>query len=455
LDIAFNVLLLTKLEVNETQTLDHFNVFLAPYAKGLSKEEIREELRLFILNANQHADVALGLDIDIPDYLSNKSAIKGLEKPNGKYADYKAEAQLLASATIDLFMEESSPKPLLSPKLIIRVTPEATGENEKREILKKAHFLSPGRCSIFFVNALQNNDPIIAFSGSATKLVSDLNQDWETDTLRTGCLGCVTINLSRISHESEGEKAKFFDLLKERCELSLRALSIKYRALKHHGKTALPFLIQSVNGDTYLRLENCVGVVNLAGLDEAIEDFTGKPVSDPENAKFASEIVQNTQTYVNKMTRRHGKRFFAAIKRSREASARLAQLDIEKYGIAKVKFSGIRDKPFYSTTRRLTLKTGNFLYVPTEQLEIEKAIKKLAKGGNLHVIEVDGLEKSPEDLLKLTLSLMENHKLEILTYNQKMTYCNNCLKSWSENLRKCPSCGSIGTLVAFDSFEGT
>ena len=33
-----------------------------------------------------------------------------------------------------------------------------------------------------------------------------------------------------------------------------------------------------------------------------------------------------------------------------EAADRLAQLDIDKYGVAKVKFSGTREKPYYSGT---------------------------------------------------------------------------------------------------------
>jgi anaerobic ribonucleoside-triphosphate reductase len=455
LDITFNVLLLTKQELNEVQTLDHFNVFLAPYAKGVEKEEIKKRLRLFILNANKHSEIALGIDLEIPDYLMSKLAAKAAEKSSGKYADYSAEAKLLSALIIDLYAEESSPKPLLKPNLLIKITPQALTDKEQKENLQKAHLLAAGKSSIFFVNALRKDDPMITFSGSGIKFSTDLNEDWETDTLRTGCLGYVTINLPRISHESEGEKNKFFDLLKERCELSLRALNIKYKALRQHGKTAMPFLIQNVNGDAYFRLENCVGIINLAGLDEAVEDFTKKPLSDPECAKFSQEIAQNTQSYINKIGRRHGKRFFAAVRKSPEASARLAQLDVERYGIAKVKISGAREKPFYSTTRRLKLQTGNFLHIPTEQLEIEKSLKKIAKGGNLCIIDINGLETRPEDLLKLTLSLMENHRFELLTYNQKVTYCTNCQKSWSESLRKCPSCGAIGTLVNFDGFEGT
>ena len=47
---------------------------------------------------------------------------------------------------------------------------------------------------------------------------------------------------------------------------------------------------------------------------------------------------------------------YPALLGTMEASERLAQLDIEKYGIAKIKYSGTRDKPYYTTSKKLKLK---------------------------------------------------------------------------------------------------
>jgi anaerobic ribonucleoside-triphosphate reductase len=171
--------------------------------------------------------------------------------------------------------------------------------------------------------------------------------------------------------------------------------------------------------------------------------------------KFAEEIVQNILAFKNKIGRKHGKRLFPAILRSPEASERLAQLDVEKYGIAKVKFSGTREKPFYSTTKRLHLQVGNFPYVPSESLETERKLKGLNAGGNLSIIALEGTEYKPEELMNLTRHLIENQAVEFFTYNRIITYCDNCRKSWFGVLHKCPSCGSISTLTTFDRFAST
>ena len=452
---AFSVLLLARQEANEAQTLDYFNVFLAPFAKALETTRIKENLRLFLLSLNQHVNAALGLELKIPKFIGDKPAIGPQGKTAGIYGDFAEESHLLASLTLDVYAEESSQKPVLNPKLIIKINNETLTDENASALLLKAHSIAADKVAVYFANMLHKEGKNAVFSASGVKLEAELTEDWETDTLRTGCLGYVTVNLPRIIHEVEKDKAKFFDLLKERCELAARALGIKQRALKQYGKNTLPFLMQSTNGDTYFRLESCSSIINLAGLKEAVEGFTGKSVSQEESLKFAEEIAQNTLSFINKMGKKHGKRLFPAILYCPEASIRLAQLDIEKYGVAKVKFSGTRDKPFYSTTRRLQLQTDNFLYVPTQSLDLEKKLKNLNSGGNLTIIDMDSEERKPEELMKLTTQLMQNQDVEFLTYNRKVTYCQNCRKSWFGELHKCPSCGSIGALVTFDRFSST
>jgi anaerobic ribonucleoside-triphosphate reductase len=103
----------------------------------------------------------------------------------------------------------------------------------------------------------------------------------------------------------------------------------------------------------------------------------------------------------------------------------------------------------------MSIQPGNFLSVGTDQLDAQRNLKALNGGANLTIIDMNASETKPEDLLKLTLSLMENNKAEFFTYNRVVTYCSNCQKSWVGNLHKCPSCGSMGALLTFDRFNDT
>jgi ribonucleoside-triphosphate reductase len=265
----------------------------------------------------------------------------------------------------------------------------------------------------------------------------------------------VTINLPRIVYESEKDKNKFVEILKERYELATRTLDIKARTLKQREKTVLPFLTQNANGDEYFRFENCTNLVNFAGFQEAKEFLREPNKTQQGNVESTSEIMQTILNLKAKAGRRHGRRFFPVTLPNPEASERLAKLDIEKYGIAKVKFSGTREKPFYSTTKRLQLQTGSSLGITPESLVRVQELNKLNSGGNLSIIELGQAEYKPDELMNLTAQLCEQQTVEFFTYNRISTYCSNCSKSWIGTLSKCPSCGAMSTLTIFDRFSNS
>ena len=452
LSIAFNVLLHSVKEIDETQTIDYFNVFLAPFVKGMDFSEIKEALRLFITNINQHVNASLGLELTIPDFIADKPAFGPSGKHVGKYADFFEESQLLASLIFEIFAEESVRKPLFNPKIILKMRPETFADEKAKAMLLKAHQLASEKGIPYFANMLEKDQKYSVFSSSGFRLKADLNGDWEIDTLRTGCLGYVTINLPRITYESGKDKTKFFEIFRERFEMATRALEIKDRALKQHGKGLLPFLMQSVNGDHYFRLENCSRIINLAGLKEALEAFNEKSIrEDEKKLEFAEEIMQNILAYIQKIGRKRGKRLSTAILLDFEASERLVQLDIERYGIAKVRFSGTREKPFYSTISKLILQDGK---ISPEPSIFERKMRGV-HGGNLTVIDLGEVERKPDELMSLTKQIFEVYNMEFLTYNRKLTYCVNCKRSWFGLLHKCPSCGSTSTLTVFDRFALT
>jgi anaerobic ribonucleoside-triphosphate reductase len=152
---------------------------------------------------------------------------------------------------------------------------------------------------------------------------------------------------------------------------------------------------------------------------------------------------------------KYGKRLYPVILGSPEASERLAQLDVERYGVAQVKFSGTRERPYYSTAKRFQVKAAELLSIQTEQLETAQKMKGLNAGGNLSIIELEGAEYTPEALMNLTMRLMENTAIEFFTYNRLISFCDNCKKNFFGTLHKCPSCGSMSTLTTFDRFTST
>ena len=450
--LVFNVLLHGTKEVDTSQTVDYFNIFLAPFVKDVEPAKIKDALRLFTAGLSQHTRVSLGVELSVPDFLCEKQAVVHGGKRVGTYSDFTEQIQLLASILLEVFSEENTRKPLTSLSLIVKVREETFTNERAKALLLKAHSLASDRGVVYFANVLHKDRRYSVFSFSGLRFNADLDGDWEIDTLRTGCLGVVTINVPRIVYESGSDKTKFYEILKERLEMASRALEIKYQSLKHRGDNLLPFIMQNGNGDQYFRLENCSRIINFVGLKEAAEAYCEKDIGDEKTLTFATELMQNVSTYIQKIGRRRGKRLSAAVLPSPEASERLAQVDAERYGIAKVRFSGTRERPFYSAVSKLTLAARK---IPQEPLTFRRRLTEAHVGGSLVAVELGDASYDSDELVALTRQLMETDDTDLLTYDRKLTYCVNCKKSWYGVLRKCPSCGAVGTLAFFDRFSST
>jgi anaerobic ribonucleoside-triphosphate reductase len=448
--VTLNVLLHSSKEVTKAQTLDLFNVFLAPFVKGADPARIKEVLRPFVLSVGQHVETSVCLEFTVPDFLADKPAIGPSGKAVDEYGDLCEEMQLLASVILDILAEESVTRPLFNPRIIVKIRPEAFTNERARALLLKVHSLASNCGTVYFACLLEKDRWQSAVLGSGCRLGADLSGDWEIDTLRTGCLGTVAINLPRIAYECERDRAKFFEILRERLEMAARALEIKHNTLKKYKEGLLPFLMQTHNGDQYLRLESCSRLINLVGLKETAEAFYGKTIYQDEKAlKLVEDIALCVSDFTHKSGRRRGKRLLSSMLPDFEASERLAQLDIDRYGFGKVRFSGTREKPFYSTISKLSIQDGQ---VSPDFLAFEQKSQGLRAGGGLAVIELGELERKPDELVSITKQAVDGCTLEFFTYSRRLTYCSNCRKSWFGSLNKCPLCGAVGTLAVYDRF---
>jgi ribonucleoside-triphosphate reductase len=271
-----------------------------------------------------------------------------------------------------------------------------------------------------------------------------LKKDWEIDTLLTGNLGHVAVNLPRIVHQCDEDERRFFEVLEERLEIAARALEIKYRSLKQLGRGLIPFLTQNGDGDHYFRLAFSSRLIVPVGLKETAEMFRGKNIyEDEETLKFARKIAQSILDFT-KSRRKHRYRLLPAVMPSLEGSRRLVKQDIEKYGIAKVRFSGSRKDPFYSTFTRLGTKAKEDYLGP---LNIQKNIRVAFAGGNLTRVDLEEGKYNSEELMSWSERLVEKYDVEFFTYDRSFTHCRNCRKSWFGRLPKCPSCKATSTLV--------
>ena len=242
--------------------------------------------------------------------------------------------------------------------------------------------------------------PGSGFSTTGFRLASDWREDWELDTMQTGSVDTVIINLPRVMYKAGGKENNFFRILDDQLELALQALDIKYRTIKQREREhMLPFLMQKTDGDQYFRIENAVRLVSFVGLNETIQAFFDKPLKlEGETLDFAKKIVSYLFSDIEKYSKKPETRASLAMVPAADAAKRLAELDAERYGWAKVRAQGTREKPFYTDLVALPLGAEVSW---KERLRVEEQFHRLTPGGHLCVVPVADEPQKPEDLLSI------------------------------------------------------
>ena len=451
---ASSVLKIAATESSGEQVIDFFNVFLAPFTTGISEERIRDGLRLFISDINQpqsngsQVGASLGIELVIPDFLKEQEAIGPEGKTAGHYADYAQESQRLASLILEVIRRDDTNKPIFNPRLIIKIRPEALKNPECSPLLIEAHKFAAETGLPYFANLCPPEQIAASYTSTGFRLAADWREDWELDTMQTGSVDTVIINLPRVMYEAGGKENSFFKTLDDQLELALEALEIKYRTIKQREKEhMLPFIMQKTDGDQYFRIENAVRLISFVGLNETIQAFFGKPLKqEGETLDFAKKIVSYLSSDIDKYSKKPETRAALAMAPASFAAKRLAELDAERYGWSTVRAQGTKEKPYYTDLVALPL---NVEIAWKDRLRVEEQFHSLTPGGHLAVIPFVGEEQNLDDLLTSTRDIAAKYSIGFYAFNRNLAYCAGCQKVFYGKLEKCPECGSVNMLQSF------
>jgi anaerobic ribonucleoside-triphosphate reductase len=435
-------------EVVGEQTIDYFNLFLAPCTKNLPTEEVKEKMRLFLYNLNQtlssenaQTPVTFGLELVVPEFLKETEATGMEGRADGRYGDFDAETRRLAALLLQLIMEESQERPIFNPSLVIKLRPEALENSECQPVLLQAHKLATLMGTPYFANLCPESQRAASYSATGMRLGTEWKNDWELDTLQTGKLDGVTLNLPRIAYQSEGKQEKFAQFLDEQLEIAVKALEIKHQIIKQRlGEGLLPFLSQNTINATYFRQENATRVISFAGLYEAIYALFGKSLSkDNEALKFAEQIISTISAFAKEHSRKPENRTVCSMVSTAEAARRFAGLDAERFGWAKINAQGDKEQPSYTNVGVLP---SNHDVSWQDRLTTEEGFHKLTLGGHLTVLPLSEEEHSAEGLLANTREVATTYGVGLFAYERLLSYCRSCKRLAYRMLPKCPFCGS-------------
>jgi ribonucleoside-triphosphate reductase len=435
LESILKILRTAEREVSSEQVLDHFNITLAPFIRGLPRQRVQESIKRFIYDLNWDgfsntisAQVTVGLDRQIPDHLQKREAVGPNGKVEGIYADFSREGEELFTTVIDASLEIGHQQPLLNPSIVVR---NLGGKIETSDELLNSAFESSAKHSVpnFLI---QSSDQNYSVSSEGPILFED-----KEGTKGAGAVvGTVQLNVPRAAYEASGKDERFFQAVQSGTIEAVKALQLRQQAINERvSEGVLPLLAWQADGGAYYDSTRAHGEIGLLGLAEAVKHHTRTELWEKPSLAFTKKIVEAARRAVSEADVRDI-RVRIGLHSSPQASARLASIDAEKFGFSTVVYQGSKKYPYYNDVPGIPLAQK----VPfATRASIEGELQRSFDGGALLPLMVRSRVDSSA-LSKASRELSEAG-VRYFTFSSQYSRCQRCYNTSVGFRARCDNCG--------------
>jgi anaerobic ribonucleoside-triphosphate reductase len=438
------------------QGYDFFNVWLAPFVRGLSYERMKQLAQMFIYEMSQMYVArggqtvfsSIALECAVPKIIWDVPVVL----PGGKvsksetYLDYFDEANAFFNAILDIYMGgDYLGKPFNFPKCEIKLRREYLEKFEKEYI--KVAALASKFGTPYFLNLCPDYMPDIVNSQCCRLIFapdSEELKDFHKGAMRMGSLQVVTINLPRLAYEASGSDDTLFELLDERMDLARDVLLVKRDVINARMKGgALPFCAMDCFGEPYLNLERQVLNVGFVGLNELLKAHLDLELHEGLSAwRFGLRVVQHMVDRVGDYAKETGYRFGCIQTPAESCAHRLALVDSSIFGNKAVVQGDTNNGGIYYTNSSHILPSAAIPLL--DRIRIESSFHPLTKGGAILHIFLGENNPSAESVWKLIERVATNSLAAYFAFTRDLTICRRC-SSVEANLQlTCKNCGAEG-----------
>ena len=459
--------------------ISHVNIFYAPFLKGMSEKQLKQEAQYLIFSCSQNAFsrggqtlfIDFNVHLEVPQHLKNVPAIgKGgkymLEKgdkiiyvdeipkkiPQGykvlTYQDFEPEAQAFAKALMDVWEEgDAYGKPFPFPKLDLHINQNSFEDPVQKKLLMRACEVSSKNGSTYFV--FDRDDVVLSACCRLRTKVENPEVLKHPEKLRFCGFQNVSINLPQAAYRGKTVDGTLKELNKM-IDLAMKAHFQKRKFIeKLMSKPEAPLWQVgkiSPDGEPYIDLDKATYIIGIIGLNECVKHLTGKALHESEEAyKLGIKIISSMYLKIKELEKKTGLKISLEETPAESASLRLATMDLRNYPE--------QAKPLVKGN----IKTGEVYYTnsihfePDANIDILERIEKQARfnpliesGAITHVF-VGEERPSAESIFNLVKRTWENTQSAQIVISPEFTVCEECHKvsaGFNEENMKCPYCGS-------------
>jgi len=334
-------------EAAGAQAFSNFDTLLAPFIRydGLSYKDVKQAMQEFVFNVNvptragfQTPFTNITMDLVPPSTLKDKAVVIGGKEMPETYGEFQEEMDMINSAFAEVMMEGDAKGRIFTfPIPTYNISKDFEWENDNLRPLWEmtAKYGIPYFAN--FVNSDMNPEDARSM---CCRLRLDNRELWKRGgglfgaNPLTGSIGVVTINLPRIGYLANNE-SEFFNMLERMMELAVEALEIKRKNVERFTEAGLypytRFYLREIK-ETHGKYWNFhFSTIGLVGMNEAMLNFMGKPITDPEAKSFSLKVLDYMRERIQDIQEATGNMYNLEATPAESTTYRLAKLDKEKY----------------------------------------------------------------------------------------------------------------------------
>lgn len=408
-------------------SIPSMGVFFAPFSKGLSDAETKQAFQEFFYRVNQsHKNrgsqsmfSSIQLDLEMPEFLKEQDAIGPGGEICDKYKDYEEENKRLCHIITQISLEgDALGKPIFFPNLIYNI--DNADLSEWRDVFElSARFSIP-----YFLSPSNNNVEYQTTLGCRSALPSNWTGDPNIDCMGTGNSVYTTLCLPAVALKSKEEGRDFYEVLDENMQLihdyNLERLDWIHK-LWYEYKVA-DFMIQKdKDGNQLYDLENATIVMGYLGLSEALEILGYGPIEDCNDK--AIELMKYMKKTIDKWKKEDNKRWGLFQTPAENATYKLAQKMVKKFGFKESYAKGTAERPYYTNSNHIPYDDDVDLI---KRIKIEGDNQPLGPAGNIMNIYTSEAYSEPTALAKFCERIKNNTGAYFWAFTGDYSICNHC-----------------------------
>jgi ribonucleoside-triphosphate reductase len=485
----------------------NFLTFLAPYLEGISYEEIKQLMQMFVYEMTQMM-VARGgqlvfssiqLSPGVPSLWLDKPCVykgkvwDGKSVPLKTYGEFEREVRLLFKAIMEVMLEgDYWGKPFSFPKPEISIEPDFMNE---REEFNRAHpdlptyqelyLLTFELASKFGTPYYDNQLPQYRGAGKGISCyqccayqfsaVADKDSDFEKKLyfmdgrhFSMGSWQVISVNCPRAAYKAEGDDKRLIAELKALMDVAIEIFKIKRRWMDQiRAHSRMPFAMQrpkdpntGERGAVAVDLEGLVYTIGVVGVNEMVQHHVGKQLHESKEAfKLAIRAMTEMDLYARKLSQDNNMTIALARTPAETTGQRFAVADLldkRYHDLARNVIKGdvkytlemlgkSHDLPIYYTNGTHVAPGAN---VPlTKRMEIEHIFFPIVDGGNIFHIWLGEARPDPRGLYDMAMKLCKNTQIGYFAFTRDLTVSLRQFHEYHSDKKTIPQWVGSNTLV--------